>query len=153
MLKINNFFIQKTKNKKRLGRGQGSGKGGTASRGNKGYKSRSGSSKKYGFEGGQMPLQRRIPKIGFNSLKKYQRNIRVINLDVINYLLTSNKIKNNIIDNNLFLVNGLMQKNNKIKILARGNFTGIGLKIFANNCSKQALKIIKQNKCEFIKIK
>ena len=76
---------------KRLGRGQGSGKGGTAARGHKGAKSRSGYSKKIGFEGGQMPLQRRVPKFGFKNINR--KDFRGINLDTIQDLLTDKKIK------------------------------------------------------------
>ena len=78
------------KNSKRLGRGQGSGKGGTAARGHKGAKSRSGYSKKLGFEGGQMPLQRRVPKFGFTNInrKEYQG----INLDTLQGLVDEKRI-------------------------------------------------------------
>ena len=76
---------------KRLGRGQSSGKGGTSSRGHKGAKSRSGYSKKIGFEGGQMPLQRRIPKFGFKNINR--KDYRGINLDTIQNLITDKKVK------------------------------------------------------------
>ena len=75
---------------KRVGRGQGSGKGGTAARGHKGAKSRSGYSKKIGFEGGQMPLQRRVPKFGFKNINR--KDFREINLDTIQDLLTDKKL-------------------------------------------------------------
>ena len=80
---------------KRVGRGQGSGKGGTATRGHKGAKSRSGYSRKIGFEGGQMPLQRRVPKFGFNNInrKEYQG----INLDTIQSLVDNKKVKSAIL--------------------------------------------------------
>ena len=76
---------------KRIGRGQGSGKGGTATRGHNGAKSRSGYSRKLGFEGGQMPLQRRVPKFGFTNInrKEYQG----VNLDILQALADSGKIK------------------------------------------------------------
>src|SRR5690606_7337375 len=79
---------------KRVGRGQGSGKGGTAARGHKGAKSRSGYSKKVGFEGGQMPLQRRVPKFGFTNInrKEYKR----INIDTLQQLLDANKINDTV---------------------------------------------------------
>jgi len=80
-----------TKTKRRLGRGQGTGKGGTAGRGHKGQKSRSGFSKKVGFEGGQMPLQRRVPKFGFTPLNKIV--FRGINLDVLQMLADEKKAK------------------------------------------------------------
>ena len=82
------------KNIKRLGRGQGSGKGGTASRGHKGAKSRSGYSKKLGFEGGQMPLQRRVPKFGFKNVNR--KEYKGINIDTIQNLVESKKIKKSI---------------------------------------------------------
>ena len=77
--------------KKRLGRGQGSGKGGTATRGHKGAKSRSGYSKKLGFEGGQMPLQRRIPKFGFKNINRVE--YQPINLNALQLLVDNKKIK------------------------------------------------------------
>ena len=79
------------KNSKRVGRGQGSGKGGTSTRGHKGAKSRSGYSKKLGFEGGQMPLQRRIPKFGFKNINRVE--YQGINLDTIQTLIDNKKIK------------------------------------------------------------
>ena len=80
--------------KKRLGRGQGSGKGGTASRGHNGQKSRSGYSKKLGFEGGQMPLQRRVPKFGFNNINR--KEYQAVNLETIQLLIDNKKIKDSI---------------------------------------------------------
>lgn len=102
---------------KRLGRGQGSGKGGTAARGHKGAKSRSGYSKKIGFEGGQMPLQRRVPKFGFTNInrKEYQG----INLDKLQQLVDDGKIKDTVtID--ILIENRLAGKNDLVKILGRG---------------------------------
>jgi len=106
------------KNKgKRVGRGQGSGKGGTATRGHKGAKSRSGYSKKLGFEGGQMPLQRRVPKFGFKNInrKEYQG----VNLDVIQQLVDDKKIKDTI-DFDTMVELGLVRRNELLKILGRG---------------------------------
>ncbi len=102
---------------KRIGRGQGSGKGGTATRGHKGAKSRSGYSKKIGFEGGQMPLQRRVPKFGFTNInrKEYQG----INLDTIQQLVDEKKIKD-ILDLETIITLGLAGKNELVKILGRG---------------------------------
>ena len=77
--------------KKRVGRGQGSGKGGTATRGHKGAKSRSGYSKKLGFEGGQMPLQRRVPKFGFNNINR--KEYQAVNIQTIQSLVDNKKIK------------------------------------------------------------
>jgi large subunit ribosomal protein L15 len=105
-----------TKNRKRIGRGTGSGRGGTSTRGHKGAKSRSGYSRKPGFEGGQMPLVRRIPKFGFNSPNRVE--YKGINLDVIQELVTGKSAS--VIDMDLLLNNGLMSKNDKIKVLGRG---------------------------------
>jgi len=102
---------------KRIGRGEGSGKGGTATRGHKGQKSRSGYSRKIGFEGGQMPLQRRVPKFGFTNInrKEYQG----INLDKLQQLVDDGKIKDSVtID--VLIENRLARKNDLIKILGRG---------------------------------
>ncbi len=105
------------KNSKRVGRGQGSGKGGTATRGHKGAKSRSGYSRKLGFEGGQMPLQRRVPKFGFNNInrKEYQG----INLDTIQELVDNKKIKGSL-DFDQIVALRLARKNELVKILGRG---------------------------------
>ncbi|WP_459211079.1 50S ribosomal protein L15 [Aquimarina rhabdastrellae] len=104
-------------NGKRLGRGQGSGKGGTAARGHKGAKSRSGYSKKIGFEGGQMPLQRRVPKFGFKNInrKEYQG----INLDTLQALVDAGKITDTV-DLDVILNTRLAGKNDLVKILGRG---------------------------------
>lgn len=105
------------KNNKRVGRGQGSGKGGTATRGHKGAKSRSGYSKKIGFEGGQMPLQRRVPKFGFKNInrKEYQG----VNLDVLQSLADAKKIGSDVTIQNLIDLR-LVGKNDLVKILGRG---------------------------------
>ena len=102
---------------KRVGRGQGSGKGGTATRGHKGAKSRSGYSKKLGFEGGQMPLQRRVPKFGFKNInrKEYQG----VNLDTLQQLVEDKKIKDSI-DFDTMVSLRLAGKNEMVKILGRG---------------------------------
>jgi large subunit ribosomal protein L15 len=102
---------------KRIGRGQGSGKGGTSTRGHKGAKSRSGYSRKLGFEGGQMPLQRRVPKFGFTNInrKEYQG----VNLDTLQGLVDAGKIKDTV-DVQVLIENRLMRKNEMVKILGRG---------------------------------
>ena len=82
--------------KKRIGRGQGSGKGGTSTRGHKGAKSRSGYSRKLGFEGGQMPLQRRVPKFGFKNINR--KEYQAVNLDALQLLVDNKKVKKKIID-------------------------------------------------------
>ena len=102
---------------KRVGRGQGSGKGGTATRGHKGAKSRSGYSRKIGFEGGQMPIQRRLPKFGFNNINR--KGYQGINLDTIQNLVDSKKIKSTL-DFNLIVELRLARKNELVKILGRG---------------------------------
>ena len=89
------------KNSKRIGRGQGSGKGGTATRGHKGAKSRSGYSKKLGFEGGQMPLQRRIPKFGFKNINRVE--YKPLNLEKIQSLVDEKKIKT-VMDHKLLIL-------------------------------------------------
>lgn len=137
-----------TKVKKRLGRGQGSGRGGTSTRGHKGAKSRSGNIKKIGFEGGQMPIQRRLPKFGFKRYRK--KHFNCINLDTIQLLLNSGKITNKIIDKNLLLKTRLLKKKNEfIKILGRGKNINKNLIIIADSFSKKAIDIIQKSGSEF----
>jgi large subunit ribosomal protein L15 len=118
-MQLNNLQPSKgsVKSGKRIGRGQGSGKGGTATRGHKGQKSRSGYSRKIGFEGGQMPLQRRVPKYGFKNInrKEYQG----VNLDNLQKLVDDGKIKDTV-DLNVLIENRLVGKNDLVKILGRG---------------------------------
>mgnify|MGYP001311150033 CR=1 FL=1 len=109
----------KTK-KRTLGRGEGSKKGGTATRGHNGQKSRSGYSKKIGFEGGQQPLQRRVPKFGFTSPNRVEYN--GVNIDTIEALILSKKLNKTIVKQDL-IDNGLVQKNDLVKILGRGNLS------------------------------
>ena len=104
-------------NSKRVGRGQGSGKGGTATRGHKGAKSRSGYSKKLGFEGGQMPLQRRVPKFGFTNINR--KDYQGVNLDTLQELVDSKKIKDTVTLETLISL-GVVGKNDLVKILGRG---------------------------------
>jgi large subunit ribosomal protein L15 len=105
------------KKEKRIARGEGSGHGGTSTRGHKGAKSRSGYSRKIGFEGGQMPLQRRVPKFGFTNInrKEYQG----INLDKLQLLVDSGKVKDTVNLDDL-IANGLARKNDLVKILGGG---------------------------------
>ncbi|MEN8769376.1 MAG: 50S ribosomal protein L15 [Candidatus Arcticimaribacter sp.] len=105
------------KNAKRLGRGQGSGKGGTAARGHKGAKSRSGYSKKLGFEGGQMPLQRRVPKFGFKNINR--KDYQGINLDTLQSLVDEKKINDSLGFDNIVELR-LARKTELVKILGRG---------------------------------
>ena len=108
-----------TKNRKRVGRGQGSGRGGTSTRGHKGAKSRSGYSRKLGFEGGQMPLQRRIPKFGFKNPNRIE--YKAINLDTIQALAEGSKEKAITVE--LLIANGLAGKKDLVKVLGRGALT------------------------------
>ena len=102
---------------KRVGRGEGSGKGGTSTRGHKGAKSRSGYSKKIGFEGGQMPLQRRVPKFGFKNINRVE--YQGINLDTLQGLV-ENGVITEAVDFTVFVENRLATKNEMVKILGRG---------------------------------
>ena len=104
------------RHKKRLGRGQGSGKGGTSTKGHKGGQSRSGYKYKVGFEGGQMPLQRRIPKFGFKNINR--REFTGINLDVLQKLTDENKLSS--VDTKVLNEHGLISKKDLVKILGRG---------------------------------
>ena len=104
------------KNNFRRGRGQGSGGGGTATQGHKGAQSRSGNKKKRGFEGGQMPLQRRVPKFGFKNVNRIEH--KGVNLDAIQKLVDTKNITD--ITRDVLLENGLASKNSLIKIMARG---------------------------------
>jgi large subunit ribosomal protein L15 len=102
---------------KRVGRGEGSGKGGTSTRGHKGAKSRSGYSKKIGFEGGQMPLQRRVPKFGFKNINR--KEYEGVNLDTLQALV-DNGIVTDTVDFAVMVENRLATKNEMVKILGRG---------------------------------
>jgi large subunit ribosomal protein L15 len=124
-----------TKNRKRIGRGQGSGRGGTSTRGHKGAKSRSGYKSKVGFEGGQMPLQRRIPKVGFKNINRVE--YRGINLDALQIL--ADKTKSGSIDMTLLMENGLASKNDLIKILGRGELKAkLDVKVHAFSATAKA---------------
>ena len=105
-----------TKNRKRIGRGEGSGRGGTSTKGHKGAQSRTGYSRKVGFEGGQMPLQRRIPKGGFKNINRVE--YAAINLDVLQTLADSLKVSK--IDHELLVKKHLISKSEKLKFLGRG---------------------------------
>lgn len=126
------------KKNKRLGRGEGSGTGGTASRGHKGAKSRSGYSKKIGFEGGQMPLQRRVPKFGFKNInrKEYQG----VNLDTIQKLVDEKKITD-VLDMDTMIALRLATKNEMVKILGRGELNA-KVKVSAHKFTSTAQKAI-----------
>ena len=121
------------KNNKRLGRGQGSGRGGTATKGHKGAQSRSGYKRKIGFEGGQMPLYRRVPKFGFKNINR--KEYRGINLQLIQELADKKKITT--IDVDVLIENGLARKNDLVKILGMGELTA-KLEVTAHGFTKSA---------------
>lgn len=125
------------KNRKRIGRGTGSGRGGTSTRGHKGAGSRSGYTSKVGFEGGQMPLQRRLPKVGFNPINRTE--YVAINLDALQLL--AEKYNLTAIDFDTFREHGLASKNDLIKILGRGEVK-IKLDVKAHAFSAAAQKAI-----------
>jgi large subunit ribosomal protein L15 len=125
-------------NNKRVGRGEGSGKGGTATRGHKGAKSRSGYSRKIGFEGGQMPLQRRVPKFGFTNINR--KDYQGINLDTLQGLVDNGRIKDTV-DLQVLVENGLARKNELVKILGRGELKAT-LKISVHKFTASAKEAI-----------
>ena len=136
------------KNSKRLGRGQGSGKGGTEARGHKGAKSRSGYSKKLGFEGGQMPLQRRVPKFGFKNINR--KEYTVINIDTIQSLVDSKKIKGELTIDHLISLR-LAGKNDLVKILGRGKIEA-SIKVSAHKFTSTAKTAIEKAGGEVISL-
>ncbi len=126
-----------THSEKRIGRGQGSGRGGTSTRGHKGAKSRSGYSRKFGFEGGQMPLQRRLPKFGFKN------NNKIVNKPINLSLLNEFSQKYNIIDitPEVLLEFGVISRQDRIKVLGSGELT-VKLNVTAHSFSKSAVAAI-----------
>jgi len=150
-MELNNLkpAVGSNKDKKRIGRGPGSGKGGTATRGHKGAKSRSGYSRKIGFEGGQMPLQRRVPKFGFKNINRVE--YKAINLDTLEALAAAKNLES--ITVATLRENGLVPKNVLVKILAGGAVTR-KIEVEADAFSKKAEdaivsaggKVIKRNK-------
>jgi len=127
------------KKSKRIGRGTGSGRGGTSTRGHKGAKSRSGYSRKVGHEGGQMPLYRRLPKFGFNNPNKLE--YKAINLDTLQELVTKASVS--VIDLEALLKNGLVSKNDKVKVLSRGELKS-KVEVSAHAFSKAAIAAIEK---------
>ena len=127
-----------THSRKRVGRGEGSGHGGTSTRGHKGAQSRSGYSRKIGFEGGQMPLQRRVPKFGFTNPNRVE--YKSINLDTIQALVDAKKLKATITLED-FVNNGLVSKKELVKILGRGELTA-KVSVTAHAFSKSAIAAI-----------
>ena len=126
-----------TKNSKRLGRGQGSGRGGTSTKGHKGQQSRSGYSRKKGFEGGQMPLQRRVPKFGFTNINR--KEYKGINLSTLQYLADKKGIT--VIDVDALINAGLISRKTLVKILGNGSVTS-KLQVKAHAFSKKAKEAI-----------
>ena len=125
------------KKNRRLGRGQGPGRGGTSTKGHKGAKSRSGNSKKIGFEGGQMPLQRRVPKFGFKNINR--KEYKGINLGVLQNLADKKNLDK--IDPGVLIEAGLISKNARIKILGKGTLER-KLEVHAHAFSKTAASAI-----------
>jgi large subunit ribosomal protein L15 len=128
-----------TKNRKRIGRGQGSGKGGTSTRGHNGAKSRSGYKRKLGFEGGQMPLQRRVPKFGFTSPNRVEMN--PVNLDALQALVDQYNVTE--VTPEVLIEHGLAGKNDVIKILGRGELKS-KVDVTVHHFSKSALDAIEK---------
>ncbi len=127
------------KSNKRLGRGQGSGRGGTSTKGHKGAKSRSGYSRKFGFDGGQMPLQRRVPKFGF---KRPQRVVyKPVNLDILQQLVEKTKAK--AVDIDLLTDNGIIGKRDVVKVLGRGELK-TKVDVTAHKFSSSAVEAIEK---------
>ncbi len=122
---------------KRIGRGQGSGKGGTSTRGHKGAKSRSGYHAKIGFEGGQMPLQRRVPKFGFKNINRVA--FKAINVNMLQALAERDNLE--MIDRDVLINAGLLNKNELLKVLGDGVITA-KLEVKANAFSKKAVEAI-----------
>ncbi|MDD6209654.1 MAG: 50S ribosomal protein L15 [Bacteroidales bacterium] len=126
-----------TKTAKRIGRGPGSGLGGTSTRGHKGAKSRSGYSKKIGFEGGQMPIQRRLPKFGFKNINRVE--YKAINVDLLQQMAEANKLTK--IDLQTLIDAGFISKNQNVKILGNGTIS-VKLEVEAHAFSKKAEELI-----------
>jgi len=126
-----------TKTRKRIGRGQGSGTGGTATKGHKGQKSRSGYSRKTGFEGGQMPLQRRVPKFGFKNINR--KEYKGVNVSALQELADNKKLTEITVD--VLVDNGLARKNALVKILGNGELKS-KLTVKAHAFSKSAIAAI-----------
>ena len=127
------------KKEKRIGRGQGSGHGGTSTRGHKGAKSRSGYSSKKGFQGGQMPLQRLVPKFGFKNINRVE--YKAINLSTLQQLAEELSLTS--VDFQTFLDHGYVSKNDKVKILAKGELKS-KLEVKAHAFSKTAKEAIEK---------
>lgn len=136
-----------THHDRRIGRGQGSGRGGTSTRGHKGAQSRSGYSRKLGFEGGQMPLQRRLPKYGFTNLKRVE--YKPINLGVIDALATKGNLSE--VNVELLIEHGYVSKNDRVKILGNGTLNK-AVKVTAHAFSKSAQAAIEAKEGSVVKL-
>jgi large subunit ribosomal protein L15 len=138
-MELNNLKPAKgsVKSRKRIGRGQGSGKGGTSTRGHKGAKSRSGYSRKIGFEGGQMPLQRRVPKYGFTNINR--KEYKGINISTLQSIVDKKNLTS--IDIQTLVEAGLVSKNDLVKILGKGELKA-KLNVKAHAFSKSAITAI-----------
>ncbi len=126
-----------THSTKRIGRGQGSGKGGTAGKGHNGQQARAGYSRKIGFEGGQMPLQRRLPKFGFTNINR--KDYRAINIDTLQILADAQNITE--ITQDVLVQNGLAKKSEIVKIMGRGELK-TGVSVSAHKFTKSAEEAI-----------
>lgn len=135
------------KKDKRIGRGEGSGHGGTSTRGHKGAGSRSGYSRKIGFEGGQMPLYRRIPKFGFKNINRVE--YRAINLVTLQKLIDDKDLKT--IDVQTLINNGFLGKNDLVKILSKGELNS-AVEVKAHAFSKEAIRKIEEKGGSAIKL-
>ncbi|MCL1974333.1 MAG: 50S ribosomal protein L15 [Bacteroidetes bacterium] len=122
---------------KRIGRGEGSGHGGTSTRGHKGAQSRSGYSRKLGFEGGQMPLQRRLPKFGFNNINRLE--YKAINISALQSLHEKTGVTEVTLET--LIASGLVSKNDRVKILGNGTLT-VKMNVTAHAFSKAATEAI-----------
>lgn len=129
--------VGSTSSRRRIGRGPGSGMGGTSTRGHKGAKQRSGYSRKIGFEGGQMPLQRRVPKFGFKNINRVE--YKAINVDVIEKLAAAKNLTKVTVDD--LVAAGFINGKQKVKILGNGALT-VKLEVVAHAFSKKAEELI-----------
>ena len=136
-----------TKTRKRIGRGQGSGRGGTSTRGHKGAQSRSGYSRKIGFEGGQMPLQRRLPKFGFTNVNRIE--YKAINIDTLDELAKKKSLTE--ITPEILRESGLISSTDRVKILGNGALT-VKLNVTAHAFSKSAVAAIEANQGQIVKL-
>ena len=129
--------VGSTSSRRRIGRGPGSGMGGTSTRGHKGAKQRSGYSRKIGFEGGQMPLQRRVPKFGFKNINRVE--YKAINVDVLEKLAAAKNLTKVTVDD--LVAAGFINGKQKVKILGNGALT-VKLEVVAHAFSKKAVELI-----------